>query len=164
MSNDGIKIKCRYCGNNYFAYKKGRTHCRRTTCRMREIKKQLSELERFIELFCNNHIESIVEIRLAGNDKLSPEAKIESFSILGEGFQEKNNQDTGGIKLNELISYFEPLLWKEVRGNFIIKTLSDGTVYQKLLSQTFTNIANPIIIGNNIIVSGQSKLKGGNIS
>jgi len=164
MSNNGVKIKCRHCGNDYFAYKKGRTHCRRMSCRTKEIKKQLLELECFIELFCNNHIEAIVEVRLAGNDKLSPEAKIESFSILGAGFQEKNNQETGGIKLNELISYFEPLLWKEIRGNFIIKTLSDGTVYQKLLSQTFTNIANPIIIGNNIIVSGQSKQKGGNIS
>ena len=164
MPYDKNKIKCGYCRNDYLSFKKGRTHCRRTSCRTKEIQKQLLELECFIELFCNNHIEAIVEVRLAGNDKLSPDAKIESFSILGEGFLEKNNQETGGIKLNELISYFEPLLWKEIRGNFIIKTLSDGTVYQKLLSQTFTNVANPIIIGNNIIVSGQSKPKGGNIS
>lgn len=139
------------------ANKKSRTHCRKISCRSKEICRQTKLLEAFIELFCNNNIEAVIEIRLPGNDKLSPEAKVDSFSVLGEALRERNNNQTGGIKLHELISYFEPLLWKGIRGNFIIKTLEDGTVDPKLLSQTFTKIDNPIIIGKNLIVTGQFK-------
>ena len=153
--NNKSKIFCIYCGESYLANKKNRTHCRKTSCRQKEIRKQMNDLKTFVEYFCSNKIEAIVEIRLPGNDKLSPEAKIDSFSILGEGFVEKNNHQTKGVKLNELILYFEPLLWKSVKGNFIIKTLKDGTVDPKLLSQTFTKIASPIIIGNNLIVTGR---------
>ena len=139
------------------ANKKGRTHCRRTECRRKEIRNQLNDLKSFIELFCKNNIEAIIEIRLPGNDKLGPEAKIDSFSILGEGFREKNNHQAGGIKLEELILYFDILLWKMIRGNFVIKILSDGTVDPKLPSQTFTSIIDPVIIGNNLIVAGRLK-------
>ena len=139
------------------ASKKSRTHCRRPECRRKEIRNQLNDLKNFIELFCKNRIEATIEIRLPGNDKLGPEAKIDSFSILGKNFNEKNNQHIGGIKLDELIAYFERLLWKKIKGNFIILVLSDGTVDSKLPSQTFTSITDPIIIGNNLIVSGELK-------
>jgi len=157
-----VKITCVHCGNIYVANKKGRTHCRRTGCRAKEIRTQMDNLKAFVEMFCLNKIEAVIEIRLPGNDKLGPEAKIDSFSILTRNLEEKNNNNTGGLKLDELITYFEPLLWKGIKGNFIVSTLADGTLSPKLLSQTFTSISDPVVIGNNLIVTGQKiKNEGG---
>ena len=157
MANDIFKIKCKYCGNPYSSMNKNREHCRRTSCRSKEIQAQIDNLGLFIEIFCSNNIESTIEIRLPGNDKLSPEAKVESESIIDAGFEETNNCKKEGVKLDRLLSYFEPILWKSIKGNFIIKTLRDGTVDRKILSQTFAKIENPVIIGNNLIVTGISK-------
>jgi len=155
-----VKIVCVHCGKDYFANKKGRTHCRRNSSRAAEIRNQLSDLKAFVEIFCINKIEAVIEIRLPGNDKLGPEAKIDSLSLLNKNIkeefcEEKSNHAAAGIKLDELITYFEPLLWKGAKGNFIIETLGDGTLSPKLLSQTFSSISNPVIIGNNLIVTGK---------
>ena len=157
------EITCTYCGKPYMAYKKGRTHCRNANCRSREIKKQLDELEYFVELFCKDKIEATVELRFPGNDKLSRDAKIDSISYLQNGLKEKASDNPVGISLHELIDYFRPILWKGVKGNFKIKTLKDGTIDPIILNETFTEIANPVIIGNNLIIRGSVKLsKGGN--
>ena len=156
--HDRAKIKCQYCGEIYEAYKKGRTHCRKPSCRAREIKKQLDELKYFIELFCINKIEATIELRFPGNDKLSKDAKIDSKSQLNNGLKEENNNVIAGINLNELIDYFQPVLWKGVKGNFIIKTLKNGTIDPIILNQIFAEIANPVIIGNNLIINGSIKI------
>jgi len=156
--HDRIKIKCQYCGEIYEACKKGRTHCRKQSCRTKEIKKQLDELEYFIELFCKHKIEAIIELRFPGNDKLSNDAKIDSKSQLNNGLKEENNNSIAGINLNELIDYFRPVLWKGVKGNFIIKTLKDGTIDPIISNQIFAKIANPVIIGNNLIINGSIKI------
>ena len=155
MQGKVIKIICVYCNNEHLAGNKNRTHCQRTSCRAKEIQKQTKELGLFIDLFCSNKIEAIIEFRLSGNDKLNPEAKIDSTSILGNGLKIKNDFQSGGIKIDELISHFETLLWKRIKGNIIVKVLSNGTIDPIFLSQIFTKIANPVIIGNNLIVTGQ---------
>ena len=159
MQSKPVEITCIYCQAKYIAGNENRTHCQRTSCRAREIQKQLKQLESFIDLFCTNNIKATIEFRLPGNDKLKPEAKIDSTSILGNEFKTKTDFQTGGIDIKELISYFETLLWKRIKGNIIVNVLEDRKIESKLLSQTFTKIANPIIIGNNLIVTGQLNKK-----
>jgi len=158
------KINCIHCGKPYIAFKKGRTHCRSQACRLKEIKSQLDDFKYFVELFCKNKIEATIEIRFPGNDKLSRDAKIESVSLLNGGLKEISSDTPIGISLDELIDYFRPVLWKGVKGNFRIKTLKGGTIDPKIFNETFAEIANPVIIGNNLIVKGQSKNdKGGSL-
>jgi len=155
---DMTEIKCEYCNEPYVAYKKGRTHCRKPNCRTKEIKKQLNDLQYFVELFCVHKIEATIEFRFAGNDKLSKDAKINSVSRVNDGLKEENKNMIAGINLNELIDYFRPILWKGVKGNFIIKILKDGTIDPTVLNETFTEIADPVIIGNNLIINGSVKI------
>jgi len=158
LNNEGkVKIICEHCGNPYFAYNKSRSHCRAVFCRSKEIDKQLSDLSYFIDLFCKNKIEATIELRFAGNDKLSKDAKVDSVSILVNGLKETNSKSPLGVELKELIEYFKPILWKGIKGNFIIRTLKDGTIDKKIANQTFPNISDPIIIGNNMIVKSVSK-------
>lgn len=155
-----LKIKCQYCGNLYVANKKTRSHCRRTDCRDKEIERQLSMLQVLFGLFCDNNIEAKIEIRLPGNDKISYEAKVDSISNLSdtnntnpkEIKKEKNIEE---VHLLKLISYFKMLLWKGIKGNFIINTFKNGTINPKVLNQTFTPLSMPVIIGNNLLVRGQ---------
>jgi len=152
------KIICRYCKEPYMAYKKGRTHCRKTSCRSKEIKNQLANLEYFICLFCKNKIEASIELRFPGNDKLSTDAKINSVVHLGNGLKEENGTAVS-INLSELIDYFRPVLWKGVKGNFIVRILKNGTIDSTILNETFTKISDPVVIGNDIIILGSAEKK-----
>ena len=151
-----IKIKCQYCGNIYAANKKNRSHCRRSACRDKEIQRQLSQLQIMLEMLCTNNIKSCVEIRLAGNDKISHEAKIESVSNVAK--EEENNNSNIATPVNEgvapsaLMPYFRILLWKGIKGNFIITVYDNGTIDPNILNQTFTPLSAPMIIGNNMLI------------
>ena len=151
-----IKIKCQYCGNIYVANKKNRSHCRRSACRDKEIQRQLSQLQIMLEMLCTNNIKSCVEIRLAGNDKISHEAKIESVSNVAK--EEENNNSNIATPVNEgvapsaLMPYFRILLWKGIKGNFIITVYDNGTIDPNILNQTFTPLSAPMIIGNNMLI------------
>ena len=140
------------------AYKKGRTHCRSDDCRSKEIKQQLESLGYFIESFCRNKIEAEIELRFPGNDKLSSDAKICSISNLKlkDNAEVQSDDIKAGIDLSELIDYFRPVLWKGVKGNFIIETLKDGTINPKITNETFTKISKPVIVGNNMIINGSA--------
>jgi len=150
------KIICKYCGKPYMAYKKGRTHCRSDDCRSKEIKQQLESLGYFVESFCRNKIEAEIELRFPGNDKLSSDAKICSISNLKDDTKIQGADVEAGIDLPELIDYFRPILWKGVKGNFIIETLRNGTINPKIINETFTEISNPVIVGNNLIINGSA--------
>ena len=152
-----IKIKCQYCGNIYAANKKGRSHCKRTPCRDKEIRNQLIQLQAMLEMLCDNEIEACVEVRLAGNDKISHEAKIESISNVVDGNDEEeeeagDNSNDVGVAPWLLLPYFRVLLWKGIKGNFIINTYNNGTIDPNILNQTFTPLSMPTIIGNNMLV------------
>lgn len=112
-------------------------------------------MEYFINLFCHNKIEATIELRFPGNDKLSHDAKVESSSTLNNGLKESEFEIKKGISLREMIDYFTPVLWKGIKGNFIIHTLQDGKIDPQIMSQTFPSITEPIIIGNNLIVQGR---------
>jgi len=153
------KIKCKYCNNIYMANKKNRSHCRRSICRDKEIQYQLMQLQSLLEMLCSNNIVSKIEIRLAGNDKISHEAKIDSISDLS--FNGENNSiekiKKDGVTPLKLIPYFRVLLWKGVKGNFIIETYDNGTINPRILNQTFTPLSMPMIIGNNLLIWGQGE-------
>lgn len=150
------KITCKYCKEPYVAYKKNRTHCRKTSCRSKEIKNQLSNLEYFIGLFCKNKIEASIELRFPGNDKLSTDAKINSVVHL-DNSSKKNNNDILGVGLSVLVNYFRPILWKGVKGNFVIRILKNGTIDPEILNETFTKIKDPVVIGNDIMIDGSKE-------
>ena len=154
-----IKIKCQYCGNIYAANKKNRSHCRRSACRDKEIQRQLAQLLAMLEMLCINNIKSCIEIRLAGNDKISHEAKIESTSnINGEDIDNNIISNTNdGVMPPMLMPYFRILLWKGIKGNFIIKTYDNGTIDPNILNQTFTPLSTPMIIGNNMLIHSNRK-------
>ena len=150
-----IKIKCQYCGNIYAANKKGRSHCKRISCRDKEIRSQLTQLHSMLGMLCDNKIEACVEVRLAGNDKISHEAKIESVSNVAndtDAAKSKTGCDDVGVAPLMLLPYFRILLWKGIKGNFIIKTYDNGTIDPNILNQTFTPLSMPMIIGNNMLV------------
>jgi hypothetical protein len=150
-----FKIKCRYCGNVYAANKKNRSHCRRSACRDKEIQRQLSQLQAMLEMLCTNNIKACVEIRLAGNDKLSHEAKIESISNVAKGIVVTTpTKNGGGVMPETLMPYFRILLWKGIKGNFVINIYGNGTIDPNILNQTFTPLAMPMIIGNNLLIHG----------
>ena len=149
-----FKIKCQYCGNIYLANKKNRTHCKRSTCREKEIVCQLGKLQTTLDLLCSNRIEAKIEVRLSGNDKLSHEAKIDSVSDLRGVDNTHDNNYGNGVGILKLIPYFRILLWKGAKGNFIIETYWNGAINPKILNQTFSPLANPLIIGNNLLVTG----------
>ena len=150
------RIICKYCKESYVAYKKSRTHCRKTSCRSKEIKNQLLNLEYFVGLFCKNKIEASIELRFPGNDKLSTDAKINSVIHLVNSFKDNNN-DIIGVGLPELVNYFRPILWKGVKGNFVIRILRNGTIDPTILNETFTKISEPVVIGNDIIITGPAE-------
>ena len=157
-----FKIKCRYCGNIYAANKKNRSHCRRSACRDKEIQRQLSQLQAMLEMLCSNNIKACVEIRLAGNDKISHEAKIESISNIAKDIitnlnGNDSNKNKNGVMSEDLMPYFRILLWKGIKGNFIITIYDNGTIDPNILNQTFTPLSMPTIIGNNMLVSGGEK-------
>jgi len=110
-------------------------------------------------MLCSNNIVSKIEIRLAGNDKISHEAKIDSISDLS--FNGENNSiekiKKDGVTPLKLIPYFRVLLWKGVKGNFIIETYDNGTINPRILNQTFTPLSMPMIIGNNLLIWGQGE-------
>lgn len=156
------KIKCQYCGNIYEANKKNRSHCRRSICRNKEIQHQLTQLQIMLEMLCSNNIKAKIEIRLAGNDKISHEAKIDSISNLLNN-DTTNNKDNESINIKTLIAYFRVLLWKGIKGNFIINTYDNGTIDPNILNQTFTLLSAPILIGNNVLIYGNKKYKKGGL-
>ena len=153
-------IICKHCGQEYGANKRNRTHCRKTACRNKEIEYQVKELQDLFNMLTNNRIEATVEIRLAGNDKISPEAKVDSVTNLNNDIvtEKKVSFNKSNIVLSKLGSYFKKLLWKGVKGNFIIKTNTDGLIDSRIFNQTFLLIAKPIIIGNNLLIHYEKKV------
>ena len=142
------------------ANKKNRSHCKRSGCRDKEIQRQLSQLQIMLEMLCTNNIKSCVEIRLAGNDKISHEAKIESVSNVAKDINSNIVPSINeGVTPSALIPYFRILLWKEIKGNFIITIYDNGTIDPNILNQTFTPLSAPMIIGNNMLIhSGKKQL------
>ena len=116
-----------------------------------------------LEMLCTNNIKSRVEIRLAGNDKISHEAKIESISnVKGEEIIDSNNNDNNmnDVAPAILMPYFRILLWKGIKGNFIINTHDNGFIDPNILNQTFTPLSAPMIIGNNMLIYSNREQRG----
>ncbi len=152
--------QCKYCGNEPSkTYKGNRPHCFRTDCREKEINKNLDFLINPFRILLRNEIKACVEIRLPGNDGIGHEIKIESEGDISDNIDYKN------IKMNDdklsdienIKNYFGRLLWKGLKGNFIVET-ENGRVNSKILNQVFTPFDMPMIIGNNAIITMRKKL------
>ncbi len=152
--------RCKYCGSEPSkTYKGNRSHCFRTECRDKEIKKNLDILINPFRILLRNEITACVEIRLPGNDGLGHEIKVESVGNISDDVNYKNvkmNNDKLS-DIENIKSYFEKLLWRGLKGNFIVET-EDGRINSKILNQVFTPFETPTIIGNNAIITMRKKL------
>ncbi len=158
------KITCRWCKNKYDAYNNGRKHCNRHECKTKEVESSLQFLKSYFEILVNNNIVATVEIRCPGNDNLGGQIKAITHGNINGGIIDKSfglNTANKTKQLTLLIDYFRPILWKGLKGNFIIKTKEDGTINPDILNESFTNIEAPIVLGNNKLIT-KIISKGGN--
>ncbi len=150
------EIKCIYCGETYSAFREKRTHCSRQDCRRKAIDGALDKLRSYISTFLRNRIEAEIEIRCAGNDIFGNQARSSTKGHLG-GLDSIQDHDRCSLEidLDMLSDYFRPILWKGIRGNFIIRTLDTGKVSSVVLNDTFSDLDRPVVLGNNLLLSRQ---------
>lgn len=147
------EITCRWCSAKYLAHSENRNHCKRNSCRQKEIEENLTDLSKLVSLILRHKIEMDVEIRLPGNDTIGKQAKINSSGNI-EMIIKKNGEAIDDPKnyIKKLISYFRSLLWKGIKGNFIIKTDNDGKIINIIPHETFVSIKDPFILGDNKLI------------
>ncbi len=103
-------------------------------------------------------IEAEIEIRLPGNDTLGKQAKIMSSGDLNKKICNQNVANEGfEDQIEGLQEYFRSLLWKQIKGNFEIKTMKGGVLETKCPHEMFTSIEKPMILGHNKIILMQDK-------
>ncbi len=54
--------------------------------------------------------------------------------------------------IQKIKDYFRSLLWKRIKGNFIVSTSETGEVNNIIPHETFSTIKNPLILGANKII------------
>lgn len=153
------EIKCVYCGETYSAFREKRTHCSRSDCRRKAIDGALDKLRSYIDMFLRNRIEAEIEIRCAGNDIFGDQARSSTKGHLGN-LETVQGYDRCSLEndLDMLSDYFRPILWKAIRGNFIIRTLDTGKVSTVVLNDTFSYLDSPVVLGNNLLLSRQQRV------
>ena len=159
------EIVCKWCKNKYAAYNNGRKHCNRIECKTKEIESNLQFLKSYFEILINNNIIAKTEIRCPGNDSFGSQIKaITHGNLNGGGIKNQDDPVLNTFKTKQLTfltDYFRPILWKGLKGNFIITTEKDGTINPDILNESFTNIETPIVLGNNKLIT-KIISKGGN--
>lgn len=147
------KIICRWCGAEYFAHNENRQHCRRTNCRNEEIESQLKSLSELFSLVLRHGIRAMIEVRLPGNDTIGKQAKIISSGSIGKKiFPEHESMEHMKKQIHDTMDYFRSLLWKNIKGNFRIKTRKGGKIETDVTHEMFTEIKNPVILSDNKII------------
>lgn len=146
-------ITCIWCGSQYKAFSDNRRHCKNRDCRQKEIEANLNDLSKLISMVLRHKIATDIELRLPGNDTIGKQAKINSSGNIDINIK-KNGEP--GTDLNKQIltlkSYFRSLLWKGIKGNFMLKTNGNGKIYNIIPHETFVNIKNPVILGDNKLI------------
>lgn len=147
------KIICGWCGSEYFAHNENRNHCRRSSCRNKEIESQLKDLSELFSLILRHGIRALVEIRLPGNDTIGRQAKIVSSGTINRKiFPEPESPEDFEKQVYDATDYFRSLLWKNIKGNFKVKTRKGGVIQTDITHEMFTEIKNPVILSDNKII------------
>jgi len=157
-------ITCKWCQGKYAAYNNGRKHCTRPECRTKEIESNLHDLNSYFGILINNNIVATIEIRCPGNDNFGNQIKAITHGNINGGGIKNQNPVSNNVKTNQLtflIDYFRPILWKGLKGNFIINTEENGIINPDILNESFTNIDNPVVLGNNKLITKIIINKGG---
>lgn len=148
------EITCKWCKAKYQAYNNNRKHCHRPECRSREIEENLLLLHNYFDILLQHRIVASVELRCPGNDSFGQQVKVTSECCLGNELKNRATiKKPAEIEIEYLITYFRAILQKELRGNFLIKTLADGTINRTIISESFSSFNWPVVLGNNILIS-----------
>ena len=151
------EIICKWCESKYSACNSSRKHCARLECKTKEIESNLCSLKSYFEILINNNIVATIEIRCPGNDNFGSQIKAITHGSINGGIINKNSDKSTIVDISKqltfLIDYFRPILWKGLKGNFIIETQEDGTINPDILNESFTNIEAPIVLGNNKLIT-----------
>jgi len=153
------EIKCKHCGQPYTAFNGSRSHCSQPACRTKEIDGNVKLLCSYFATILRHQIVAEVEIRCPGNDSFGKQVKARTQGHLGEtgdNRKDVSSPDWLSDELEMLSDYFRPILWRALKGNFIIKTLDDGRFDKVALNDTFSDLINPVVLGNNLLLSHKS--------
>jgi len=153
-------IKCVWCGSDYRSFNDNRRHCKKLSCRNSEIEENLSCLSKLISPILRHKIKTDSEIRLPGNDTIGKQVKINANGTINERIKNKEIAFfTVEKQVGRVLKYFRDLLWKGIKGNFIIKTDENGTVDNIITHEIFVMTKNPVIFGNNKIIKPMAEIK-----
>ena len=154
------KINCRFCNKPYTAYRSSRSHCSRSDCREKAIKESLDELCGYFSILLRYQIVADVEIRCPGNDTFGKQVRAHTEGHLGALDHNKGPalSKPPATSLDLLSVYFTPILWKQIKGNFILKTLADGTIDNVVVSDAFSDLKSPVVLGKNLLLSSRKKI------
>jgi len=157
------EITCVWCSSTYSAFSDNRRHCKRPECRRKEIDDNLKYLIDLISMILRHKIEADIEIRLPGNDTIGKQAKLNSLGDIRQLIKKEpiNNINIQN-QIKNLREYFKSLLWKGIKGNFIVKINSGGEIEDIISQETFVTLKDPIVLGNNKIVHSIKGFKSKN--
>lgn len=149
------QIICKWCGKQYQAFNNNRGHCSKIECRTKEIEQNLLTLSGYFSTLLRHGVIAQVELRCPGNDCFGAQVKITTESCINYALKDKPPEKQEiQESVDMLVDYFRPILKKGVKGNFIVKTLSDGKIDEVILNQSFTSFREPEnILGNNCFIS-----------
>jgi len=155
-------IICKWCGKKHTAYNESKANCNRIECVEKEISANIELLKNCVAILLRNKIISTLEIRCPGNYTFGNQLKIQTETPIEVDLEGVNNDKIPthlfAVELNKISNYFKPILRKGIKGNFFIK-VANGQIDKIVLNDFFTPLVEPIIIGNNTIIS--QKYKGG---
>lgn len=151
------KIKCVWCGCDYKAFNDNRRHCKKISCRNSEIEENLKDLSKLISPILRHRIKASSEIRLPGNDTFGKQVKINANGSISEAIKKKEIiLSTVEEQVEQILKYFRDLLWKGIKGNFIVKTDENGIVDDIVSHEIFVTTKDPVIFGNNKVIKTMS--------
>ena len=150
------EITCKWCERRYQAFNNNRKHCSRMDCRNKEIEENLSILRNFVGMFLRHEIIAQIELRCPGNDSFGSQVKVTSECSIDNKLKGKSEvKQTQAFKeeLDKLVDYFKPILEKGLKGNFLVKTLTNGKIEPIIMNEAFSLFRQPMILGNNCFIS-----------
>jgi len=119
----------------------------------------MDELCDYFSILLRYKIVSDVSVMCPGNDTFGKQVRAHTKGHLG-GFDSKQTPVPNKRPVSELetlSAFFHPILWKRIKGNFIIKTLDDGTIDRDYDSDAFSDLKSPIVLGQNLLLSSPDR-------
>ena len=153
------EIICEFCKQPYTAFNSKRSHCNKPGCRKQAISGNLRQLEAFFGMLLRHKIVAEVEIRCPGNDSFGTQVKTKTEGHLGRSGIQNADSTAGFGQLDALSDYFRPILMKRIKGNFFVRTLATGRLDMTVVNEGFSDLEDPVVMGNNLFVSQKATKK-----